>query len=135
MMMMMMMMVIIITIIITTPYSYSSHGRASHAIDALQTQHNIAHVWLKCDLSSPLVQFLSPDGSAIYDLVAVLIHRGPSAYSGHYIAHIKHWKTDAWFKFNDEEIEKMSGKNLQLGNEEEIQGAVPLALLILPLLL
>ena len=58
----------------------------------------------------------------MYELVAVLIHRGPSAYSGHYIAHIKDRPTDTWFKFNDEEIVKMGAKNLQLGNEEEIGG-------------
>ena len=58
--------------------------------------------------------------SLVYNLVAVLIHCGPSAYSGHYVAHVKDTKSQSWYKFNDEEIEKMEGKNLQLGNEEEI---------------
>jgi ubiquitin carboxyl-terminal hydrolase 48 len=57
----------------------------------------------------------------MYELKAVLIHRGPTAYSGHYIAHIKDKKNGAWYKFNDEEVEKMKGSNLQLGNEEEIE--------------
>ncbi|CAH1775543.1 unnamed protein product [Owenia fusiformis] len=61
-------------------------------------------------------------GDCIYELSAVLIHRGPSAYSGHYIAHIKDYSSGTWYKFNDEEIVKMEGKNLQLGNEDEVSG-------------
>ena len=60
------------------------------------------------------------DKTCMYDLKAVLIHRGPSAYSGHYIAHIRDTKSQTWFKFNDTTIEKMGGKNLQLGNEDDI---------------
>ena len=58
----------------------------------------------------------------MYELTAVLIHRGPSAYSGHYVAHIKTGRQQPWYKFNDEEIEEMKGKNLHLGTEDEIQG-------------
>lgn len=61
-----------------------------------------------------------PDQSCVYELSAVLIHRGISAYSGHYIAHVKDARTGDWYKFNDEEIEKMEGKKLQLGIEEDI---------------
>ncbi|XP_013383086.1 ubiquitin carboxyl-terminal hydrolase 48 isoform X2 [Lingula anatina] len=64
-----------------------------------------------------------PEHSVQYDLCAVLIHRGPSAYSGHYIAHIQDRSRGTWHKFNDEEIEKMGGKKLQLGNEDEIPDA------------
>lgn len=57
----------------------------------------------------------------MYDLEAVLIHRGPTAYSGHYVAHIRsHGDGGVWFKFNDEEIQKMEGKNLKLGCEDEL---------------
>uniref|UniRef100_A0AAY5EJC5 Ubiquitin carboxyl-terminal hydrolase 48 n=1 Tax=Electrophorus electricus TaxID=8005 RepID=A0AAY5EJC5_ELEEL len=59
-----------------------------------------------------------------YDLSAVLIHRGVSAYSGHYIAHVRDSRTNDWYKFNDEEIEKMEGKKLQLGLEEDIAETV-----------
>ncbi|KAM7006281.1 ubiquitin carboxyl-terminal hydrolase 48 isoform 2-T2 [Tautogolabrus adspersus] len=59
-----------------------------------------------------------------YELSAVLIHRGISAYSGHYIAHVKDARTGDWYKFNDEEIEKMEGKKLQLGIEEDIAETV-----------
>ncbi|XP_006008902.1 ubiquitin carboxyl-terminal hydrolase 48 isoform X2 [Latimeria chalumnae] len=60
------------------------------------------------------------DQSCVYELNAVLIHRGVSAYSGHYIAHVRDARTGEWYKFNDEEIEKMEGKKLQLGIEEDI---------------
>ncbi|XP_077998127.1 ubiquitin carboxyl-terminal hydrolase 48-like [Glandiceps talaboti] len=65
------------------------------------------------------------DSEVLYDLTAVLIHRGPSAYSGHYIAHIRDKQTGIWYKFNDEEIEKMGGKNLKLGSEEDIGDGGP----------
>uniref|UniRef100_A0A3Q3G0C9 Ubiquitin carboxyl-terminal hydrolase 48 n=1 Tax=Labrus bergylta TaxID=56723 RepID=A0A3Q3G0C9_9LABR len=63
-------------------------------------------------------------GNFVYELSAVLIHRGISAYSGHYIAHVKDARTGDWYKFNDEEIEKMEGKKLQLGIEEDIAETV-----------
>uniref|UniRef100_A0A3Q3GMV3 Ubiquitin carboxyl-terminal hydrolase 48 n=1 Tax=Kryptolebias marmoratus TaxID=37003 RepID=A0A3Q3GMV3_KRYMA len=64
------------------------------------------------------------DPKCVYELSAVLIHRGISAYSGHYIAHVKDALTGDWYKFNDEEIEKMEGKKLQLGIEEDIAETV-----------
>lgn len=69
----------------------------------------------------------SSDQSCVYELSAVLIHRGISAYSGHYIAHVKDAHTGDWYKFNDEEIEKMEGKKLQLGIEEDIGKFLALA--------
>ncbi|KAJ6656859.1 hypothetical protein lerEdw1_003190 [Lerista edwardsae] len=62
-----------------------------------------------------------PAGVSVYELSAVLIHRGVSAYSGHYIAHVKDPQTGEWYRFNDEEIEKMEGKKLQLGAEEDLE--------------
>ncbi|XP_077116586.1 ubiquitin carboxyl-terminal hydrolase 48 isoform X1 [Ranitomeya variabilis] len=65
--------------------------------------------------------FMDETGSTcVYELSAVLIHRGVSAYSGHYIAHVKDPHTSEWYKFNDEEIEKMEVKKLQLGIEEDL---------------
>ena len=58
--------------------------------------------------------------TTVYDLTAVLIHRGPSAYSGHYVAHIQDTTSKLWYRFNDEEITAMKGRKLQLGKEEEI---------------
>ena len=66
------------------------------------------------------------EGAVVYDLTAVLIHRGPSAYSGHYVAMIRPDDKQSWYKFNDEEIVAMKGKGLQLANEEEGQGGISL---------
>ncbi|XP_072571838.1 ubiquitin carboxyl-terminal hydrolase 48 isoform X3 [Paramormyrops kingsleyae] len=63
------------------------------------------------------------DEKCVYELNAVLIHRGISAYSGHYIAHVRDGRTKEWYKFNDEEIEKMEGKKLQLGIDDDIAEA------------
>ena len=62
---------------------------------------------------------VSLEGTTVYDLSAVLIHRGPSAYSGHYVAHIRNQETDVWYKFNDEKIEKMESDRLTLSKEDE----------------
>lgn len=40
----------------------------------------------------------------VYDLSAVLIHKGTGANSGHYIAHIKDVNTGQWWEFDDEEV-------------------------------
>jgi len=53
-----------------------------------------------------------------YKLCAVLMHRGQSCYSGHYIAQIKDRMSKDWFKFNDELVEKIDSKNLKLGSED-----------------
>jgi len=37
-------------------------------------------------------------------------------------AHICDSTTSTWYKFNDEVVEKMEGKNLQLGTEEDVDG-------------
>ena len=57
------------------------------------------------------------DVAPVYDLFAVLIHRGQSASSGHYIALIKDPVTGITYKFNDTEVKKE--KKLSLANEEE----------------
>lgn len=66
-----------------------------------------------------LTPFVSSNGTSTdsfqYDLTAVLIHRGPSAFSGHYIAHIKDTSTNLWHKFNDENVDRLKGgKKLNL---------------------
>lgn len=80
---------------------------------------NSTHDFLK-NLKAKHLFIVSPDQKCVYELSAVLIHRGISAYSGHYIAHVKDARTSDWYKFNDEEIEKMEGKKLQLGLEDDI---------------
>ncbi|CAH3038895.1 unnamed protein product, partial [Porites lobata] len=56
--------------------------------------------------------------NSVYELSAVLIHFGVSAYSGHYVAHIRDKKSGSWYKFNDEDIVKMQGK-LKLSQDED----------------
>ncbi|XP_076124826.1 ubiquitin carboxyl-terminal hydrolase 48 isoform X2 [Alosa pseudoharengus] len=67
------------------------------------------------------------EDKCVFELSAVLIHRGISAYSGHYIAHVQDALSNDWYKFNDEEIEKMEGKKLQLGLEEDIAETVKIS--------
>ncbi|XP_058724797.1 ubiquitin carboxyl-terminal hydrolase 26-like [Vicia villosa] len=45
----------------------------------------------------------------IYDLSAVLIHKGTAANSGHYIAHIKDENTGQWWEFDDELVTSLGG--------------------------
>lgn len=56
--------------------------------------------------------------SNIYILSAVLIHRGSSPHSGHYIAHIKDRITKDWYKFNDDSVERI-GPQLQVSSDGE----------------
>ncbi|XP_026813170.1 ubiquitin carboxyl-terminal hydrolase 48-like isoform X1 [Rhopalosiphum maidis] len=57
----------------------------------------------------------------MYNLCAVLIHKGSSAYSGHYVAHIKDIAAEEWYKMNDENVEKLKGKGLNLCTEDEFK--------------
>jgi ubiquitin carboxyl-terminal hydrolase 48 len=43
----------------------------------------------------------------IYDLSAVLIHKGTAVNSGHYIAHIKDENTGQWWVFDDEHVSNL----------------------------
>ncbi len=49
---------------------------------------------------------------AEYDLAAILVHQGPSAYMGHYYALIEDETTGKWFKFNDEDVTELTGKKI-----------------------
>lgn len=41
---------------------------------------------------------------SIYDLSAVLIHKGTAVNSGHYVAHVKDENTGQWWEFDDESV-------------------------------
>ncbi|XP_004235069.1 ubiquitin carboxyl-terminal hydrolase 26 isoform X1 [Solanum lycopersicum] len=43
----------------------------------------------------------------IYDLSAILIHKGSAANSGHYVAHIKNENTQQWWEFDDEHVSNL----------------------------
>ncbi|KAG2444722.1 hypothetical protein HXX76_001466 [Chlamydomonas incerta] len=42
------------------------------------------------------------EGSPLYELVGILIHKGSQAHSGHYVAHIKDQASGLWWRFDDE---------------------------------
>ncbi|XP_071730513.1 ubiquitin carboxyl-terminal hydrolase 26 [Rutidosis leptorrhynchoides] len=47
------------------------------------------------------------ESELIYDLSAVLIHKGSAVNSGHYIAHIKDQDTGLWWEFDDELVSEL----------------------------
>ncbi|TVU15183.1 hypothetical protein EJB05_38690 [Eragrostis curvula] len=49
----------------------------------------------------------SPSSSFTYDLAAILIHKGTTANSGHYVAHIKDESNGQWWEFDDETVSKL----------------------------
>jgi ubiquitin carboxyl-terminal hydrolase 48 len=49
----------------------------------------------------------SPSCTSTYDLVAILIHKGTTANSGHYVAHIKDESNGQWWEFDDETVSKL----------------------------
>ncbi|XP_054269623.1 ubiquitin carboxyl-terminal hydrolase 48-like isoform X2 [Macrosteles quadrilineatus] len=56
--------------------------------------------------------------SIVYNLSAVLSHKGTRASSGHFIAYIKDSVSGTWNTFNDECVEKLEGKKLKLDEED-----------------
>ncbi|KAL8264057.1 hypothetical protein R6Q59_022187 [Mikania micrantha] len=53
-----------------------------------------------------MVRWLSEQSESemLYDLSAVLIHKGAAVNSGHYVAHIKDQDTGLWWEFDDEVV-------------------------------
>ncbi|KAF9907802.1 hypothetical protein EC991_010494 [Linnemannia zychae] len=47
---------------------------------------------------------LGSQSAVLYDLSAVLVHSGPSAHSGHFMAHVLDKTSNKWFVLNDEEV-------------------------------
>eukprot|EP00090_Calanus_glacialis_P012504 TRINITY_DN21085_c0_g1_i1.p1 TRINITY_DN21085_c0_g1~~TRINITY_DN21085_c0_g1_i1.p1 ORF type:complete len:1287 (-),score=515.73 TRINITY_DN21085_c0_g1_i1:63-3923(-) len=66
--------------------------------------------------------YIATSSPAKYSLTGVLMHVGPDANHGHYIAHIQEMESGNWFKFSDECVAPLQGKSLRLGAEEEIGG-------------
>ncbi|XP_065174477.1 ubiquitin carboxyl-terminal hydrolase 48-like [Sycon ciliatum] len=80
-------------------------------------QKKKAKSWCQFPEELDMSEFVHRGGTteSMYDLTGVLIHCGPSAYSGHYVAHIQNTETKQWWQFNDESTEVMSGSKLHLG--------------------
>lgn len=64
-----------------------------------------------------IVSLVAPD-ELQYELTAVLMHSGVTAFSGHYTAHIR--IKDHWYSFNDANVSKLKGKRLNLAAEESL---------------
>ncbi|KAL3630133.1 Ubiquitin carboxyl-terminal hydrolase 26 [Castilleja foliolosa] len=46
----------------------------------------------------------------VYDLAAVLIHKGSAVSSGHYTAHIRYENSGEWWEFDDERVSNLGGQ-------------------------
>eukprot|EP00906_Rhabdomonas_costata_P012104 RCo017292 len=57
-------------------------------------------------------QVHSAPSECLYDLFSVLVHRG-TAVSGHYFAYIRCLSDGQWFKFNDEDIDRVTEEELR----------------------
>lgn len=55
-------------------------------------------------MGPPLSVYGENESSAVYDLSAILVHKGSMANSGHYVAHIKDDRTEEWWQFDDEQV-------------------------------
>eukprot|EP01102_Stenamoeba_stenopodia_P007742 TRINITY_DN2180_c0_g5_i1.p1 TRINITY_DN2180_c0_g5~~TRINITY_DN2180_c0_g5_i1.p1 ORF type:complete len:1240 (-),score=274.83 TRINITY_DN2180_c0_g5_i1:11-3730(-) len=51
--------------------------------------------------------YLDDKKSQVYQLAAVLIHSGPSAYGGHYTAQIRDEKTGVWWRYDDDKVSEV----------------------------
>ena len=61
------------------------------------------------------------DEDAIYDLQAVLMHRGPNASSGHYVARIKDLASGKWIELDDDVASDINvGNGAGLGDANEM---------------
>lgn len=39
----------------------------------------------------------------LYELSSILVHKGTSAFHGHYVAHVRDFETGTWWRVDDEE--------------------------------
>lgn len=56
------------------------------------------------DMGPCLSTYADIESRAVYDLSAILVHKGSMANSGHYVAHIKDDRTSEWWQFDDEQV-------------------------------
>eukprot|EP00742_Colponemidia_sp_Colp-10_P010826 GILJ01011937.1.p1 GENE.GILJ01011937.1~~GILJ01011937.1.p1 ORF type:complete len:1363 (+),score=243.17 GILJ01011937.1:38-4126(+) len=57
----------------------------------------------------------------IYDLVAVLVHKGSSANSGHYIADLKDKATGLWYRFDDESVTLLDSNQAEVHTSDQVK--------------
>ena len=65
------------------------------------------------------------DAKKKFVLCAVMLHKGKSAYSGHYIAEAMNWSTGQWFEFNDAKVAqlKQASHSCDNGPGKSLEGA------------
>eukprot|EP01134_Creolimax_fragrantissima_P002707 CFRG2707T1 len=57
----------------------------------------------------PTIKLNNPaDENIPYDVTAVLVHQGATAYSGHYVAHVLDISDRIWYRMSDESVEPLS---------------------------
>ena len=57
-----------------------------------------------------MIEYLGPEAkNTKYSLTGVLMHLGPDANHGHYIANIQDMETGHWFRFSDETVNVLQG--------------------------
>jgi ubiquitin carboxyl-terminal hydrolase 48 len=61
-------------------------------------------------------QYFQNDTNSIYDLSAVLIHKGPNANEGHYISRVFDQELGLWLDCDDEVVSKMDSPYFDLKN-------------------
>lgn len=99
-------------------YDYCSDSYKEH-LNVKRTQlvtPDTMKIATDTSVSMPPDQLVNETG--IYELVAVLTHKGMRADSGHYVAYIRCGKQDEWLQYDDrainpckyEDIKKLSGK-------------------------
>ncbi|KAG0062387.1 hypothetical protein BGZ90_003102 [Linnemannia elongata] len=59
---------------------------------------------IRFPLTIDFSDLLGSQTAILYDLSAVLVHSGPSAHSGHFMAHVLDKPSNKWFVLNDEEV-------------------------------
>lgn len=61
-------------------------------------------------------------GGPVYELFAVLVHQG-SADFGHYYAFIKNFVDGQWYKFNDENVQRVAEKHVVTERYSQMPGS------------
>ncbi|KAI9508309.1 cysteine proteinase [Russula earlei] len=75
-------------------------------LERKKRKHNVSFP-VVLDMNRFLRGQVSANEENIYELKGVLIHKGSSAYHGHYEAMVFDVTHDSWFTFNDEVVSKM----------------------------
>ncbi|BGP13819.1 hypothetical protein JCM10213_006348 [Rhodosporidiobolus nylandii] len=82
-----------------------------------KSQHAITYP-LQLDMAQFLPQAAGA-GGVVYDLKGVLMHKGTSAHSGHYVAQVYDETESKWFLFDDESVSPIADLNAPTVHDED----------------